>query len=311
MRWIKFLVSLALMRLVVGEAGAVAMGDSREALIAELGQPKSAIARGESEMLVYPGVARVLLQKNVVTVVEPLLPPPGSEAANGASSKEDETLRTEISRTARRDAVGAERMGELRREKPASPRVQPLTPFADSKSVGARASRGGEARKTTISRPTGGATARADEADELEEDEPEVTMTRLLVYGAIQAVVCAIAALCMLVAACRYWDVDMLVTDYLLCGALCGGAFFMAVILSDVVFPALFEGFVLTAKGKTMVASLFIAPTLVVALQRFSFNRDLGASVRVALLTSVWCVFALMALRAVLIGVGLALLFAS
>ena len=298
------------MFMAVGEARAVAVGDSREALIAELGPPKSAIVRGESEMLVYPGVARVMLQKDVVTVVESLLPPPGSESVDEAASREDETPRADVSRTARRAAVRAEETGELRSEKPASPRVQSRKPGSDSKSVRAGASKDGEERKRELSRPTSGDAARAEKTDGSEEGEPGSAMARLLVFGAIYAVACAIVALCMLVAACRYWDVDMFVTDYLLCGALCGVSFFVAAILSDVVFPALFKGLVLTINGKILVAAFFIAPTLVVALQRVSFNRNLGASVRVALVTSMWSVFALMALKAVLAGASIALLYA-
>ena len=103
----------------------------------------------------------------------------------------------------------------------------------------------------------------------------------------------------------------MLVSGYLFCGVACGLALFAASIVSDMLFPAFFGVVELTLKGKLLVATCFVAPTLVVMLQRCSFSRDLGASVRVALVTSVWSFFALLALNHVLAGAAFALLNAS
>ncbi len=178
-----------------------------------------------------------------------------------------------------------------------------------------------ERRVVAVARPGGeaGAAARAPastvsraaETAAGDEAEESSALGRLLVFGALRAVVCALAALVMLVLACRYWEVDMLVSGYLFCGVACGLALFAAAIVSDLLFPAFFGVVELTLKGKLLVATCFVAPTLVVMLQRCSFSRDLGASVRVALATSVWSFFALLALNHVLAGVAFALLNAS
>ena len=153
--------------------------------------------------------------------------------------------------------------------------------------------------------------SRAEETEGGDEAEAGSPLGRLLALAAIRAAVCALAALVMLVLACRYWEVDMLVSGYLFCGVACGLALFAAAIVSDLLFPAFFGVVELTLKGKLLVATCFFAPTLVVMLQRCSFSRDLGASVRVALATSVWSFFALLALNHVLAGAAFALLNAS
>ncbi len=175
------------------------------------------------------------------------------------------------------------------------------------------ASPGGDAvarRQAAVQSPAS-TMPRVEETEASDEAEPGVPLGRLLVLGGIRAVVCAAAALVMLVLACRYWEVDMLVSGYLLCGVACGLALFAATIVSDVLFPAFFGVVELTLKGKLLVATCFVAPTLVVMLQRCSFGRDLGASVRVALLTSLWSFFALLAVNHVLAGAAFALLNAS
>ncbi len=257
----------------VARASAVAVGDSRDAVLREFGEPASSAVRGETELLVFPGAARVTLRNNLVFALEPLrarLPKTAKVDQSSVPAGPAKTLSTDAAPRAATPSVGSA---------PSPARPRPVEAPA-------------RARRSVAEAPEGVA----------DSDALVPSLLALAIHLFVQATVFFLSTLLVLIPVCRYWDVDMFASGYLLSSL--ANAVALAVVTSVVSIVVPMH---LPPTMQMILVSIVAVPTLVFTVRHFSFNRDFGASVRVALMANA-CSFALMiAANGVFLGIALAL----
>ncbi len=295
---------LGVAELGVAELGAVAVGDSREAVVRELGERGASIVVGDREVLTYAGVAKLRLERGVVVAVEQLAPVAATEQTPPLTMEEF-TTRAQAAReqAEQRHRDWKQRESERRRREFEEVKQQEAALAEVRATTAARVESFGGRRNGAGSPPSAGAaTQPRNEASPAAAEEVVSALVLGLVLLGIQTGIYFLATLVVLVPVCRYWEVDMFASGYLLSSLANAVVLALVLLVIAILVPLRLSG-----GTQMLIASIFTVPTLVGALHRFSFNQDLGASVRVAFLAN-GCSFAVMiGANATLKGVALAL----